>query len=120
MTKEEALEHFDCGNIDFKTKFIKGEGSLVCPKCGKKLKVIGVDYRKIESWYRCSNSHFFGQPNFKFVCSNCDGRFPLEETRLDMLNNYKLTNSGSQILKLGVKAKELTQKSQDKKSSQKN
>lgn len=119
MNKEEALEHFDCGNIDFRSKFDKGEGSLVCPKCGKKLKVIGVDYRKIENWYSCSNKHFFGQPNLKFVCSKCDGRFSLEETRVDMLHNYKLTKRGSQLLKLGVKATELKEKSKDKKSSQK-
>jgi len=119
MNKEEALEHFDCGNIDFRSKFDKGEGRLVCPKCEKKLKVIGVDYRKIENWYRCSNKHVFGQPNFKFICSKCNGRFPLEETRIDMLHNYNLTDSGHQMLKLGVKATELTEKNQDKKSSQK-
>ncbi|MFA5363680.1 MAG: response regulator [Candidatus Bathyarchaeia archaeon] len=119
MTKEEALEHFDCGNIDFRSKYDNGEGRLVCPKCEKKLKVIGVDYRKIENWYKCSNKHFFGQPNFKFGCSKCSGRFTLEETRIDMLHNYKLTTSGLQMLKLGVKATQLTEKSQDKKASQK-
>jgi len=119
MNKEEALEHFDCGHIDFRTNFDKGEGSLVCPKCGKKLKVIGVDYRKIENWYRCSNKHFFGQPNFKFECSKCNRRFTLEEANLDMLHHYKLTKSGRQMLKLSVKATELTAKSQQKKSLQK-
>jgi DNA-binding response OmpR family regulator/predicted RNA-binding Zn-ribbon protein involved in translation (DUF1610 family) len=119
MTKEEALEHFNCGNIDFRSKYDKGEGSLVCPKCGKKLKVIGVDYRKIENLYRCSNKHVFGQPNFKFACSKCGGRFPLEETRIEMLHNYNLTDSGRQMLKLGVKATELTEKSRNKTSSKK-
>ena len=119
MTKEEALEHFDCGNIDFRDKYEKGDGSMVCPKCGKKLKVIGVDYRKIENWYRCSNNHYFGQPNFKFACSKCDGRFSLEETRVDMLYQFNLTNSGKQMLNLAVKATELTDKNQDIKSSKK-
>ncbi|HER54384.1 MAG TPA: response regulator, partial [Candidatus Bathyarchaeota archaeon] len=32
MTKEEALEHFDCGNIDFRSKYDKRDGILVCPK----------------------------------------------------------------------------------------
>jgi hypothetical protein len=53
------------------------------------------------------------------VCSKCNGRFSLEETRIDLLHNYKLTKSGSQILKLGVKATEIKEKSKDKKSSQK-
>jgi CheY-like chemotaxis protein/predicted RNA-binding Zn-ribbon protein involved in translation (DUF1610 family) len=119
IKKEEALEHFDCGNIDFRSKFDKGEGSLVCPKCGKKLKVIGLDYRKIENWYRCSNNHFFGQPNITFRCSKCNRRFSLEEAKLEMLHQYKLTKSGSQMLTLGIKATELTAKRQQKKSSQK-
>ena len=119
MTKEEALEHFDCGNIDFRSKYDRGEASLICPKCGKKLKVIGVDYRKIENWYRCSNKHVFGQPNIKFSCSKCGGRYPLEETRIELLHNYILTDSGKQMLKLGVKATELTETSRDKKTSQK-
>jgi CheY-like chemotaxis protein/predicted RNA-binding Zn-ribbon protein involved in translation (DUF1610 family) len=114
INKEEALEHFDCGNIDFRSKFDKGEGILVCPKCGKKLKVIGVDYRKIENWYRCSNNHFFGQPNIKFGCSKCNRRFSLEEAKLDLLHQYKLTKSGRQMLKLGIKAAELTEKIQPK------
>lgn len=112
MTKEEALEHFDCGNIDFRSNFDKGEGISSCPKCGKKLKVIGVDYRKIENWYRCSNKHFFGQPNFKFSCSTCNGRFTVDEANLDLLHNYKLTASGRQTLQLGVKATKLTKKNQ--------
>ena len=118
MTKEEALEHFDCGNIDFRSKFEKDEGTLVCPKCGKKLKVIGVDYRKIENWYRCSNRHVFGQPNFKFACSKCGGRFSLEDTRIEMLHKYNLTDSGRQMLKLGLKATKITE-SHDKKIRQK-
>jgi CheY-like chemotaxis protein/predicted RNA-binding Zn-ribbon protein involved in translation (DUF1610 family) len=114
MKKEEALEHFDCGNIDFRSKFDKGEGVLVCPKCGKKLKVIGVDYRKIENWYRCSNNHFFGQPNITFGCFKCNRRFSLEEAKLETLHRYKLTKSGHQMLKLGIKAAELTEKIQPK------
>ncbi|MCW4022607.1 MAG: response regulator [Candidatus Bathyarchaeota archaeon] len=110
IRKEEALEHFDCGNIDFRSKFDKGDGVLTCPKCGKKLKVIGVDYRKIENWYRCSNKHFFGQPNFKFACPKCNKRFSLEEAKLEMLHQYKLTTMGSQMLKLGIKATEMTEK----------
>ncbi|MGD2066182.1 MAG: recombinase zinc beta ribbon domain-containing protein, partial [Candidatus Bathyarchaeota archaeon] len=102
---------------DFRSKFEK-DGVLVCPKCGKKLKVIGVDYRKIENWYRCSNKHVFGQPNFKFECSKCGGRFSLEDTRIEMLHKYNLTDSGRQMLKLGVKATEITGR-QDKKTSQK-
>ena len=81
-----------------------------------KLKVIGVDYRKIENWYRCSNNHVFGQPNFKFACSKCGERFPIEDTRIEMLHNYNLTDSGRQMLKLGIKATEVTEKNQDKKS----
>jgi DNA-binding response OmpR family regulator len=117
ITKEEALEHFDCGNIDFRAKYDQGEGKLVCPKCGKRLKVIGVDYRKIENWYKCSNKHFFGQPRLKFGCSKCRERFTLEESQIKLLHNYSITPDGNRILKLGLKATQLTE-SKDKNTKQ--
>jgi CheY-like chemotaxis protein/predicted RNA-binding Zn-ribbon protein involved in translation (DUF1610 family) len=119
MTKEEAIEHFDCGNINFRSKYDDGEGKLVCPKCGKKLKVIGVDYRKIENWYKCSNNHYFGQPVFKFVCANCEKRFSLDDVAIDMLYNYALTGDGRQSLMLGLKVAELGGKSGKKDSGHK-
>jgi DNA-binding response OmpR family regulator/predicted RNA-binding Zn-ribbon protein involved in translation (DUF1610 family) len=102
LTKGDALEHFTCGCIDFRFKFDKEGKDLICPKCGKQLKQIGVDYRRIESWYECSNGHFFGVPNFVFKCQRCNKEFKVDEAAVGTLHQYRLTERGRQQLRLGL------------------
>jgi KaiC/GvpD/RAD55 family RecA-like ATPase len=45
LEKTEALEHFNCGHINARTNF-EHNGKLMCPKCNKELKQIGVDYKR--------------------------------------------------------------------------
>jgi hypothetical protein len=51
-----VIEHHRCGNVDFDDRYISSANNnmLVCPKCGKKLKALGVDYSKPGSFYRCT------------------------------------------------------------------
>lgn len=107
MIKGDALEHFSCGNVDFRSKFDKGKGALVCPKCGKEVRQIGVDYRKAGSWYRCSNDHIFPSPIFSFGCPECNEEFSLEEATLEMLQEYQITERNSQRFRLGLFETEL-------------
>ncbi len=100
LGKGDALEHLSCGHVDFRAAFDKG-GST-CPKCKKRLKILGVDYRKVESWYKCSNDHFFGRPILSFKCSECGEKFTLEEAMLKTLYHYGLTEEGRQRLRLGL------------------
>ena len=100
LDKGEALEHLSCGYVDFRTKFDKGDS--VCPKCKKKLKILGVDYRRVESWYKCLNGHFFGRPILSFACSECGEKFTLDEAALKTLYYYRLTKRGRQRLRLGL------------------
>jgi len=97
MVKGDALEHLSCGYIDFRSKFDEG-GKLVCPKCGKEVRQLGVDYRKAGSWYRCSNLHLFASPILSFRCLRCDKEFDLDEARLQMLHQYQLTEKGQRQL----------------------
>ena len=110
LKKGESLEHLTCGHIDFDSKFEKGEGALVCPKCEKKLKMIGVDYRRIKSWYKCSHDHFFGKPVDGFLCSSCKRDFTLEDSLLEMLQEYQLTEAGRGMLRLGLLGNGVAQK----------
>jgi hypothetical protein len=48
-----AIEHDSCGNIDFDYKFLASDGKLRCDKCQKELKALGVDYSKINYFYKC-------------------------------------------------------------------
>ena len=58
VTRGAVTEHLACGNIDFDSKYATEAGEenvLVCPKCRKRLKAIGVDYAKPGIFYKCLN-----------------------------------------------------------------
>ncbi|MCX8177777.1 MAG: hypothetical protein N3F10_05730 [Candidatus Bathyarchaeota archaeon] len=98
--KGEAIEHFSCGHVDFQRNFER-DGELECPKCRKKLRLVGVDYRKIYSIYRCANGHMFSSPMIKFSCIKCQRAFNLEEAYLTPQHTYELTDHGrSQLHKI--------------------
>jgi len=98
LTKGEALEHLTCGHVNFRSSFERN-GDLVCPKCDRKLKQIGVDYRRLGSYYRCKNDHTSGHPAFNFSCSKCGEEFDLDSAQIKILNRYKLTKDGRRRLR---------------------
>jgi CheY-like chemotaxis protein/predicted RNA-binding Zn-ribbon protein involved in translation (DUF1610 family) len=101
LIKGEALEHMNCGNIDLRFKFDKGNGEKVCPKCGKKINQIDVDYRKVGSLYKCSNGHLFSLPDINLKCSECGKIFNLDEAILKILYQYKLIETGQNRIRIG-------------------
>ncbi len=69
--KGDVLEHNKCGYSGLEDKFKDGD-KLVCPKCRKQLKLIGVDYFKVEAAYTCERcSHFFTTPDLRYHCNVC-------------------------------------------------
>ncbi|MEM2098248.1 MAG: ATPase domain-containing protein [Candidatus Bathyarchaeia archaeon] len=91
--KGKMIEHFNCGHIDFYNNFEHGE-DLRCPKCQKKLRLVGVDYRNMPLMYRCSNGHIFSSPVIKLTCTKCQKPFNIDEARITYQNTYELTNYG--------------------------
>ena len=64
-----VIEHLTCGYLDLEEGFRKGE-LLVCPKCGRTLKAIGVDYRKPGVMYKCGGcGKFSSSPRRRYTCS---------------------------------------------------
>jgi KaiC/GvpD/RAD55 family RecA-like ATPase len=91
LEKSEAIEHFNCGYIGARSSFEHQE-KLVCPKCNKQLKQIGVDYKRAGTIYQCQNKHVFPNPTISFLCTECNEKFCLNEAKLTALYNYKLTD----------------------------
>jgi len=108
MTKGEALEHMTCGHVGFRSEFEQANKELVCPKCRKPLKIIGVDYKKVEIWYRCSRNHLFNAPKTVFTCSACGREFSLDEAFLQPLYQYVLSDSGAEALRLSLLAHDIS------------
>jgi len=90
ISKNRAIEHLECGHVDLEKNF-RTEKGLVCPKCGKELKQIGVDYSRVGTLYECQDcKERFSEPTNMLRCMKCGTVFPQEEA--GEKNIYVYTN----------------------------
>ena len=53
IIKHTGIKHDICETTNFKDKYLRFNGDLICPKCNLKLNAVGVDYSVIETLYKC-------------------------------------------------------------------
>jgi hypothetical protein len=93
-----AIIHEPCGNVDFYHKYATDDGTLICQKCNKKLKAIGIDYSRLDHIYNCQGcKSMLSDIDQLYKCLDCGNSSTLEESRISLLNEYvfdidKLTN----------------------------
>ncbi|MEN3006758.1 MAG: hypothetical protein ABC505_03465 [Candidatus Methanosuratincola petrocarbonis] len=97
IARTNMIEHLKCGYIDSEDAFRKSR-DLVCPKCGKTLTAIGVDFRRHGPLYRCSSCGKFDQnPEKRFQCS--EGHFSSEEEmEIRLIPTYHVAEGAQQII----------------------
>ncbi len=80
------IEHYDCGNVSLADSYEND----TCPKCRKKIKVLGVDYRVMENYYICNDcNERFSELPFEFFCFKCNNKFKLEKASWKTSPGYK-------------------------------
>lgn len=89
MVRVELIEHLKCGYVGPEHEFNVKE-SFQCPKCGRTLTQIGVDYRRTGPMYVCSCGQKFSAPKELWVCNECDNMFSPENIGTRLLNEYYL------------------------------
>ena len=93
IRQESMIHHFRCANISPESSYFK-DGQLVCPKCRRTLRHIGVDYDRPATVFSCYCGNTFLQSAMKVVCTNClNESSPEELTPVDVYE-YKLTPAG--------------------------
>ena len=102
ISKNVMIEHVACGYFDSEEKFRRGE-ILICPKCGKTLKAIGVDYRKPGALYRCLRcGKLFPAVSKIYTCNGghsfTESELILREVKEYRVNHSKLTLIESEIV----------------------
>jgi len=90
IEKRKLYEHLECGTIDSDDLFVKS-GKTACPRCGKPLSKLGLDYRQVGTWFQCrSCGKRFDAPEGKHYCRECSLKFGVKESVLDDVYSYVL------------------------------
>jgi uncharacterized protein YejL (UPF0352 family) len=91
-----VIEHLNCGNIDLESNFLSSEGGgLICRKCNKRLKAIGVDYVKPGSYCIClSCNKLSPEGRAQPICLNCARSLAADELKVEPLFAYVVEPQG--------------------------
>ena len=93
IRQESMLHHFRCANIAPESAYYR-DGELICPKCRRTLRHIGVDYDRPATIYACNCGNTFMRSSMKVFCSYCKNESsPDELVPLDIYE-YKFTPAG--------------------------
>jgi CheY-like chemotaxis protein len=89
-----VIEHNKCGHVDLENSYEgKAENKLTCPKCNKDLKLIGVDYFRLESAFKCLACHIvFSSPTQTYDCNNCtNSNIKFSDMVWNPINRYEIS-----------------------------
>jgi len=107
ISKSRAIEHLECGYVGQEEEF-KTEKGYICPKCGKKLKQIGVDYSRVGTLYECQEcKETFSEPAHMLRCMKCGAIFPQEEAVEKNIYSYTFNEAMRNKILLQIKPKRL-------------
>lgn len=96
LVTESLVHHFSCAYIGPQSDFVRGE-HMICPKCNKNLRHIGVDYDKPSVMYRClDNNNYFQEPEMHAECMNCGHVNEVEGLVEYNVRNLAITDKGIQ------------------------
>lgn len=78
LVTESLIHHFSCAYIGPQSDFVRSD-HLVCPKCNKTLRHIGIDYDKPSVMYRnVDTDNYFQEPEMVAECMNCGSKNEIE------------------------------------------
>lgn len=93
IRQEAMLHHFRCANISPESSYFK-DGNLVCPKCRRTLRHIGVDYDRPATVYTCTCGNTFMTSAMKVICTHCKNQTTPDELVPIDVYEYKFTPAG--------------------------
>ena len=99
LTRGETIVHYHCGYVDFVDKFTVSQDTLKCPRCGRVLKQVGIDYGEPGQVYKCLDcGEFFYYPVENWVCRKCNHKFRVAEAQVETVYSFKLNEDKRDII----------------------
>ena len=101
LSIQNIIHHFSCANVSAEETYNVG-GVMVCPKCHKKLRHIGVDYDRPAVVYSCNDcENTFTVPRTMATCCYCESTVPVNTLVMRDVVDYEITNEGIRELSNG-------------------
>jgi transposase-like protein len=102
LSSQGLIHHFVCANVGPERDY-KRANILVCPKCDRELRHIGVDYDKPSVIFECNDcGEHFQDANIRALCFNCK----MQNSAMDLLSkdikSYSITRYGIGIVKASL------------------
>jgi len=100
---DDLVHHFRCAFTGALNEYKKEQGKLVCPKCDRQLKQIGVDYDKPSVVYTCRRCHEQSQdPDVQSTCYRCEHTNSPEQQVEREIKKYEVTALGKETAVYGL------------------
>lgn len=97
LEKSQVIEHLTCGYVGFEKDFQK-DNQLICPKCRKQLRALGVDYKRQKNVYKCLDcGSLLPLPDRRYSCEN-NHMFKEEELTLKNIYRYRVNPSSRSLI----------------------
>jgi hypothetical protein len=100
---DDLVHHFRCAFTGALDEYKEEEGQLVCPKCDRSLKQIGVDYDKPSVVHTCNRCHEqFQDPEVQSTCYRCEHVNPPDRQVERQIKEYEVTALGEETAIYGL------------------
>ncbi len=94
LKREDLVHHFVCAHVAPESDFLQGD-ELICPKCHRQLRHIGVDYDRPSVLYTCRTcGHEFQNPMVRARCFQCGAQHLVENLIEKVAKEYDITSKG--------------------------
>lgn len=98
---ENIIHHFRCANVSSEATYNIG-GMLVCPKCRRQLRHIGVDYDRPATVFTCNDcGDTFSLPRTNATCCNCESTVDVKNLVPHDVRFFEITHEGIRLLSSG-------------------
>lgn len=100
--RTEMIHHFRCGNVSPEETYHAHGEDLVCPKCERTLRHIGVDYERPSAVWLCDDcGTVMDAPQLRYVSLTCGRKVPIDDVVDRAIHAYSLSADGRLLINEG-------------------